>query len=72
MGFLGLLFCLVLFLMSVPSGRAFYGASRSRPTLYRAKHHTQGCLDLMHLIHFEACAALTHLCPPSIPIPSPQ
>ena len=31
---------LVLFLSSAPSGRAFSGACRSRPTLYRAEHHT--------------------------------
>ena len=32
--------CLVLFLLSARSGRAFSGACRSRPTLYRAEHHT--------------------------------
>jgi len=35
--------CLVLscfFRVHCPSGRAFSGACRSRPTLYRAEHHT--------------------------------
>ena len=35
-----ILSCLVLFLLSAHSGRAFSGACRSRPTLYRAERHT--------------------------------
>ncbi len=49
--------CLVLFLSSVPSGRAFYDSCRSRPTLYRAEHHSPrtGWSGLVHLNHLGLC-----------------
>jgi hypothetical protein len=52
-----------LHLYSAPFGRTFYGARRSRPTLYRAEHHTPVGRrnDLMHLKHLGMCAALIHV-----------
>ena len=58
--------CLVLFLSSAPSGRAFFGACRSRPTLYRAEHHTPMGRVLRSCALEPVsgrCAALTHVLP---------
>jgi len=58
--------CLVLFLKSAPSGRAFSGACRSRPTLYRAEYHTPvGRVLRSYALEpiSGRCAALTHVLP---------
>ena len=56
---------LVLFRLSAPSRRAFYGVCRSRSTLYRAEHHTPvgRALRSYTLGPSRGLAALTHVCP---------
>ena len=54
-------------LESAPSGRAFHGAHRSKPTLYRPKHHNPMCTLRSHTLEQSRGLYGSYTC---MPVPS--